>query len=309
MGKNCNHGPGPAAAAEKKPANCYNDPMTVSGISFAVRLPGTLLFGVGLLSWLQAGCWADAPPRRTVAERFATPPGFVRAAVAEDSFAAFLRRLPLKGPQADVLLYDGRRKANDGIYAAVVDLPIGRRDLHQCADAVIRLRAEYLYRYKRFRQIHFNFSNGFRAEYSKWIEGYRIAVAGNRARWELRRGPANTERDLWEFLETVFCYAGTLSLARELVPVGAQSMQGGDVFIQGGSPGHAVIIVDLAVHGQSGEKIFMLAQSFMPAQELQILCNPRDPGRSPWYAADFGAVLTTPEWTFRRTDLRRFPEP
>jgi hypothetical protein len=283
--------------------------MTASEKDAAKTWRNTLLLGVGAILWLQAGGRAEAPPGRTVAERFATPPGFVRTAVAEDSFAAFLRRLPLKPPRSDVLLYDGRRKANNGIYEAVVDLPIGRKDLHQCADAVIRLRAEHLYRRKLYQRIHFNFSNGFRAEYSKWIAGYRVAVAGNRARWELRRGPGNSERDLWEFLETVFSYAGTQSLARELVPAEAPSMQGGDVFIQGGSPGHAVIIVDLAVHGESGAKIFILAQSFMPAQEIQILCNPRDPRRSPWYAADFGAVLTTPEWTFAPGDLRRFPEP
>ena len=42
-------------------------------------------------------------------------------------------------------------------------------------------------------------------------------------------------------------------------------MQIGDVFIRGGSPGHCVIVVDMAVHQETGEKLFMLAQSYMPA--------------------------------------------
>ena len=52
----------------------------------------------------------------------------------------------------------------------------------------------------------------------------------------------------------------------------------------------------------------MIAQSYMPAQELQVLKNPDDAKLSPWYSSDFGEVLQTPEWTFRKTDLKRFRE-
>ena len=40
-------------------------------------------------------------------------------------------------------------------------------------------------------------------------------------------------------------------------------------------PGHVVLIVDMA-ENDKGEKIFMLAQSYMPAQQTQILINPSD---------------------------------
>ena len=50
----------------------------------------------------------------------------------------------------------------------------------------------------------------------------------------------------------------------------------GDVFIQTGNPyGHAIIIVDVAIN-KNKEKIFMLAQSYMPAQEIHILKNPNN---------------------------------
>lgn len=255
----------------------------------------------------------EAPPRiypagMTVEARFAPPAGFAREPAAAESFPAYLRRLPLKAHGEPVRLYDGRIKANAGVYAAVVDLPVGRRDLHQCADAVMRLRAEYLFAQRRFDEIRFRFASGFRAEYSRWRRGERIAVSGNSARWAAGGERGDGPRSFWRYLETVFAYAGTASLARELERAPAGGPRGGDVFIQPGHPGHAVIVVDAAVDRASGQRVFLLAQSYMPAQEIQILENPVDPRLSPWYPAAFGAVLVTPEWTFKASDRMRFAE-
>ncbi len=57
---------------------------------------------------------------------------------------------------------------------------------------------------------------------------------------------------------------------------------------------------------ESGELVFLLAQSFMPAQEIHVLKNAVDPDKSPWVSAWFGATLVTPEWTFNAKDLKRF---
>ena len=75
-------------------------------------------------------------------------------------------------------------------------------------------------------------------------------------------------------------------------------MQPGDVFIKGGSPGHAVIVVDMAVNS-SGKKIFLLAQSYMPAQDIHILNNPMSPEFSPWYELNDNSLIYTPEWVFK----------
>src|SRR5262245_19513806 len=87
--------------------------------------------------------------------------------------------------------------------------------------------------------------------------------------------------------------------ARSGVVEGGESAgaSGGDVFIQAGYPGHAVIVVDVAKDRQ-GHKVFLLAQSYMPAQDMQILRNPELRALGPWYDANFGAILRTPEWTF-----------
>jgi len=248
------------------------------------------------------------PLGMTLENRIRPPAGYARDTVAIDSFAAYLRRLPLKPHGAVVKLFDGRVKPNPGVYVAVVDLPIGRRDLHQCADAVIRLRAEYLFARGRYNDIHFRFTSGFLAEYGRWRSGERITVSGNDARWEQAARPGDSYQNFWRYLETVFAFAGTASLARELNIVSREDLDIGDVFIQPGHPGHAVIVVDAAVSRQSGRNVFLLAQSYMPAQEIQVLANPNDVKLSPWYAADFGAMLRTPEWTFKAGDLKRFRE-
>ncbi len=240
-----------------------------------------------------------------ISERFNCPKDFTRTKVEAGSFSDYLRKLPLKPDGTEVKYYDGRSKYNSKAYCAVVDKEIGTKDLHQCADAVMRLRAEYLWEARQYDQIHFNFTNGFRADYSKWMNGQRISVSGNKVSWYSGAAASSDYNSFWKYLERVFMYAGTLSLSKELNPVKLEEMQIGDVFIQGGSPGHAVIVVDMAVDAE-GKKLFMLAQSYMPAQDIQILNNPNNESISPWYELDFEGVLQTPEWTFDSTDLKRF---
>lgn len=245
------------------------------------------------------------PLGKTIEQRFAVPKGYERVSQGDASFGRYLRTLPLKPHGARVKYYDGRIKSRD-VYDAVIDLDVGSRDLQQCADAVIRLRAEYLFEKERYEDIRFNFTSGFTADYSKWREGYRIKVTGNSVNWVKTAAYSPGYSDLRKYLDTVFTYAGTLSLAKELDPVQKEDMEIGDVFIQGGSPGHCVIVVDMAEHHKTGEKLFMLAQSYMPAQDIQVLKNLNDPQISPWYPLNFQNELKTPEWTFKEGDLKRF---
>jgi hypothetical protein len=86
-----------------------------------------------------------------------------------------------------------------------------------------------------------------------------------------------------------------------------QSLEIGDVFIKGGSPGHAIIVVDVAIEKNSGNKIFLLAQSYMPAQSIHIVVNPNNSNISPWYSLDeIKTELYTNEWTFTKDELKRF---
>ena len=131
------------------------------------------------------------------------------------------------------------------------------RDLQQCADAVIRLRAEYLWKHKRYADIKFNFTSGFTAEYKKWAEGNRIKVNDNQVQWYASgKGVDYSYKTFRNYLDMVFMYAGTASLSRELPAVLYTSLQPGDVFIKGGSPGHAVIVMMLPFIRIPGRKYF-----------------------------------------------------
>ncbi len=103
-------------------------------------------------------------------------------------------------------------------------------------------------------------------------------------------------------------YAGTASLSKELKSVDISEVEIGDVFIQGGFPGHAVIVVDMAV-STTGEKLIMLAQSYMPAQDIHVLVNPANKRLGAWYEVEKikeKEMLITPEWQFTSSDLKRF---
>jgi hypothetical protein len=252
--------------------------------------------------------WRTSPAERTIASEIPPPEGFQHTVETGGSFATWLRNLPLKPEESPVLLYDGDTKANQNVHVAVIDIDTGKRDLQQCADAVIRLRAEYLYSRGRFEEIHFNFTSGDEASFIHWASGYRPSVSGNRVSWAKTAVADTSYSNFRNYLATVFMYAGSYSLSRELAGRrDPANIRIGDVFIQGGFPGHAVIVVDMAENTSTDEKVFLIAQSFMPAQDIHILKNPTDGDLSPWYRIPQGNDFPTPEWMFRSTDLKYFP--
>jgi uncharacterized protein DUF4846 len=223
----------------------------------------------------------------TLAQRIAVPEGFERVPAQDGSFAAFLRGLPMKPVGAPVLTYTGKPKWRQDVHVAVIDIDVGNRDLQQCADAIMRLRGEWLYGAGRKTDIAFNDTDGKRRAFSRQSRQDYPAFR--------------------KYMDLVFAYAGTYSLERELKPVAIADIAIGDVFIKGGFPGHAVLVADMAVNKSTGETRFLLIQSYMPAQEMHVLKAPKSADGGPWYSiSDIGDQLVTPEWVFARTALRRW---
>ena len=171
---------------------------------------------------------------------------------------------------------------------------------NQCADAVIYLRALWLWQTKQYDKIHFNFTNGFRADYTRWAKGERIHIDKKTWRcWYSKDTAADySYKTFRKYLNLVFTYAGTASLEKELTTITGKELQVGDVIINGGHPGHTVIVVDKAVN-KKGEAVYLLAQGYTPAQEIEIF--------NQWFSINPQIkYLDTPDWYFRGNYAKRF---
>jgi Domain of unknown function (4846) len=226
----------------------------------------------------------------TIATRFETPDGFVRKKENQNSFASYTRSLVLKKWGSAVLYFNGSEKTKPNVYCSVIDLPIGSKDLHQCADAVMNIWANYLYTQKRFNEIQFRFLGD-----NDWH---------NFKKWS---GGNFSKNNFSKYMEQVWSAANTRSLFGQMHSIALADMRIGDALIVTGNPyGHAIMIIDECINEKTGKKMYMLAQSYMPAQEMQILINPQNQDQSPWYSFDESNDIITPEWDFTIYNFRRF---
>lgn len=245
------------------------------------------------------------PAGTTLETRFQTPKGYHRVAKEMGSFQGFLRRYDMKPDKSPVLLYDGSRKRNQEAHAAVFAMPVFDSDLQQCADSIIRIYADYFWKMGDYSRIAFHLTNGFMMDYSSWRDGKRLLVQGNDVSWVQKAGYDDSYETFLKYVRNVMVYAGTLSLSEEGTPIDAGSIQAGDMFIRGGSPGHCVMVADVA-EDEAGNRCFLLAQGYMPAQEFQILKNPLHE-EDPWYyTSELEYPLTTPEYVFPEGSLKRW---
>lgn len=253
-----------------------------------------LSYPAGIIIFLLAGCRSatsqPAPNPYPSIGAIPLPAGYHRIPVPAAAFAAWLRNIPLKKDRT-VYLFNGVRKSNQNAQFAVLDITVGKQDLQQCADAVMRLRSEYLYSRKNYLAIDFYTGPGKRLNFEDWRKGHELSRSG-----------------FDEYLRIVFTYCGTQSLEKQLLPVPSfPGIFAGDVLIKGGSPGHAMLVADIAEDNR-GHRLYLLAQSYMPAQDIHIVNNPADPALSPWYRAESpDSLIITPEWTFKTNQLRTWP--
>ena len=277
--------------------------MKIKGL-FVRLLLVSILFGSTI-----ACCYGQqSKSYNTIESLFTTPEGYERMYVNNDyAYATWLVSHPLKD-NPEVLYFDGHVKHNNNIYAAVFDYEIGDRDLHHCADAAIYLRASYNYSSgpEFYDRLKFTFTNGFVSSYTEWLRGaiYNLVNNGRDIKVSYGRKRQDNCKTFRQWLDQVFSYAGTWSIEQyDLEPISIVDIEPGDVFVQGGFPGHAVTVVDVAIDSK-GHKVFMLAQSYMPAQEQHILLNPAT--GDVWYSAYGWNFLSTPEYTFESKDLYRW---
>jgi len=244
---------------------------------------------------------------RSVAD-ISPPEGYSREELDSTGFGYYLRNFRISSNDT-VYLHDGSVKYDQKSHWKVLNIDIGKRDLQQCADAVMRLRAEYLWQVNRKDEIEFHFTSGHAAGWQAYSKGFRPRISGSKVSFHKTAKADSSYSNFRKYLDLIFTYCGTYSLHKELLKVGSETeIKVGDVFIQTGRPyGHAVIVMD-QVKNQSGEKAYLLAQSYMPAQSIHILINPEFDQANPWYFVSEDELLDTPHWTFSKNDLRRFQD-
>jgi hypothetical protein len=259
----------------------------------------TLLMRV-LLSVLLAGCLQARDQTSIQALPAATIIKDSSVSFNKDIWEYFLQHLPIT--EGIILNYKGNPIANQSKQAGIVAFDVGKRDLQQCADALMRLRAEYLFAQERYPAIGFHFTDGQYYSFEDYCNGKRPVARGNTVKFITSTEVPISHKALRDYLDIVYTWAGTISLYNHLKP--AKDFGVGVIIITPGSPGHCCIIVDEKV-SPKGERLFKLVEGYTPAQTMYVVSNPIDPSMSPWYALRKGTI-TTASYQFDNYALRKF---
>lgn len=250
-----------------------------------------------------------------ILSRFNPPEGYERVKVEAGSFAEYLRTYPLKDYGAKAYYYDETRGRGEELVYSDDTSTIGvfkQQDTltrwQQCADTAIMLYAEYLYDKGQYDAISFHFSNGFVCDYASWVQGKRVSISGNKTEWVDKTGDGSAKagdysyETFLKYLDIIYQYANTNSLASEMKKVSPDDLKPGDLLIATLSElkaaaaevsesmaasisyGHAIMIVDMAVNAD-GDKVYLIAEGNTPATEAAMI-EPPDSSFGVWVHFD-----------------------
>ena len=124
-------------------------------ILFAFLILLLVFGGIGL--WLFFGNRMSNPKNYGHIGEIPPPSGYERIAGTNPGYTQFLRSLLLKPKGSKVKLYTGGNAHFQTMNYAVVDLPM-LSNAEQCADACMRLKAEYLYQTGQYKRLNFKTS-------------------------------------------------------------------------------------------------------------------------------------------------------
>lgn len=247
-------------------------------------------------------------PSFTTINSIPLPKDYHRVEVAEKSFAAWLRKVNLRKNNT-VYLYNKQPKANQSLHYAVLDISTGNKDLQQCADALMRLKAEYHFSTSAYDQINFIAGDKTVFNFKEFAKGKRYALRGQRlsSSQSAADNSCYTHLCLMQFLDWVFSYCSTYTLQSQTKAItNLEEIMPGDMLVKAGSPGHAMMVGDVAVNSVTGKKIFLLVQGFMPAQDIHIVKNPNNLSLGPWFEVGGSNKIITPGWVFEKSQLRKW---
>lgn len=228
---------------------------------FLVIVVVVIVFG----GWLLYSSKTSNPWNAETIGDIPAPMGYTRVEAENGSYAQYLRSLPLKKRGTKVQLFTGGEARYQFLSTGVIDQDL-LSNSEQCADATMRLRAEYLWSRGRYREISFRNVNGKMMHY---------AGGGSRKAFE-------------RYMRDVYGLCSTFSLFTETAPRDIRDVQPGDVLVYparaGHKYGHALIVVDVA-KSKSGKVAIMCAEGNTPARDKHVVRN-LNPLKNPWFFLD-----------------------
>lgn len=222
------------------------------------------------------------PTGQTLQTRIKPPDGYHRDS-SETGFTAYARGLKVLRDKTVLKKYNGTDWSRQTWHAAILDFDTGTKDLQQCADACIRLHAEYLWNADQKNKLVYEFTSGDKLAWKDYAAGQRPRVNGNDVTFTDCGVSDNSRKAFRNYLNCVYTYAGSISLNhqfRHLRP--NEEIKPGDVIVRPGSPGHAVMVVDVC-QNSAGKKLYLIAQGYTPAVQIHIVNNTADYSVSPWF--------------------------
>ena len=245
------------------------------------------------------------PDGTTIASRVIVPKGYKRIPYDENSFQTYIRNYPLKPFGAAIINYDGSEHFSQDGHFGILELQVAENGLQQCADVLIRLYAEYLWKHKKYETIGFEFTSGHYCSWLKYAEGYRPNIKGNKVTFVKKRSTDHSKKNFVRYLNLIYTYSGTLSLYNELDAVKhVDDLQIGDMVVSPGTPGHVAMIVDAMVN-EEGVRRFVMMQGYTPSQSVSLLKN-EGSAMNPWYELKIEEPLLIPGYYFEKAQFMRF---
>jgi hypothetical protein len=261
------------------------------------------------VDWAEQYAWLSARQRRRfepMVERIAMPTGYERAPVPDRSFAAWLRHLPMasEGTPVTTVTETVVLAADHPNLAAVVALRPRAERLLNGVNILIRLRAEYCWTARRTEGLVFHFTSGHLAGWRGWSLGDRPFVDGRDVAFRRVAGADESRDSFCMYLETVFRYASLPSLLADTRPADDRRIEAGDILVQRGRPGHALMVLDIATDARGRLRV-LLGQGGRPAQAFHVL---RSDAGTAWFPfMQTGSIEIAGHGVFHAKSLRHWP--
>lgn len=241
--------------------------------------------------WYKYGGCEKYSVSNSIFERIPTPAGYERIKLYKNSFAEWIRYLPLRPEDSVILTYTGD-PLPESFYNvwAVIDIPLYfNRDIEQCADYAYRFWFEYQKEVGFGEDLWLTDYNGNKIYYYRWKRG--------------RENPT-----LRRFFKWTCDNANSYSLMKGLYEVKEEQNLGpGDIIVQNrsGGIGHVSIIFDVC-EDKMRRRLYLIGYSFMPAQECHIEKADENYGVNGWFTLKGYFKYLEEHLPFGRPVLRSF---